>query len=130
MSSILFACEQKGWRSFLCGLCSSHRLSVTAARRGRFCSSGMDRELLVFPLCVLVLRSGSFWVGCFTSMVEEGGCGVKSTGPTANGLLPRISCSLPMFGVRPLICIGEFGGLKFLGAVRQSWQWLRREDEQ
>nr|TKV94378.1 hypothetical protein SEVIR_9G290450v2 [Setaria viridis] len=46
-------------------------------------------------------------------MEEAGGCGAKLKRLAADGLLPRISCSFPMFGVRPSIWTGGFGGLKF-----------------
>lgn len=81
-----------------------------------------EKVLLAF-LCELVLCAGASGTGGFTSMAEEGGGGGKSKGPTADGHVSRTSCSLPMLGVHPLICIGEFGGLKLLcaGWISQIW---------
>jgi len=78
--------------------------------------------LLAF-LCELVLCAGASGTGGFTSMAEEGGGGGKSKRPTPDGHISRTSCSLPMLGVCPLICIGEFGGLKLLcaGWISQIW---------
>ena len=49
-------------------------------------------------------------------MAEDGRCGDKSSGPTADALPSSISCGLPLLGVRPSICFGEMGGLELLGA--------------
>ena len=46
------------------------------------------------------------------SMAEDGGCEVKSMWPTADVLLPSISCSLTMLGVRQTIWIDQMGGLQ------------------
>ena len=72
--------------------------------------------LLVSFLCLLLRCSGTLGAGWFTSMVEDGRCGDKSSGPTADALPSSISCGLPMLGVRPSICIGEMGSLELLGA--------------
>ena len=72
--------------------------------------------LLVYFLCLLLRCSGALGAGWFTSMVEDGGCGDKLSGPTADTLPSSISCGLPMLGVRPSICIGEMGSLELLGA--------------
>ena len=55
--------------------------------------------------------------------------------PTADGLSPRISCSLPMFGVRSRIWKGEDGGWMNRCAVRQAgeqrtMQLARSEEEE
>ena len=80
-------------------------------------SSGV---LLVSFLCLLVRCSRALGAGWFTSMVEDGGCGDKSSGPTADALPSSISCGLPMLGVRLSICIGEMGSLELLGAGIQA----------
>ena len=83
-------------------------------------------DVLVLGLGLLVLRSGSSGFGCFVSMAVEGGEGAKSKRPTAAALSTEISCSLPMFEVRPLIWTCEFGGLKLLCAVSMPLLWCRR----
>lgn len=74
-------------------------------------------ELLVLALVVLELCDGSSVVGCLPSMVEVEGCSAKSRNMTADGLSPRISCSLPMFGVCSLFWTGEDGGLMLQSAA-------------
>ena len=46
--------------------------------------------------------------------------------PTADGLSPRISCSLPMFGVRSLIWKGDDGGWMDRFAARASGELQRQ----
>lgn len=60
------------------------------------------------------------------SMAEDGGCEVKSMWPTADVLLPSISCSLTMLGVRQTIWIDQMGGCKIRRAGRQSQRQCRR----
>jgi len=66
---------------------------------------------------VLVCVAGSaLWLVCLELVQGRLRCQIKEL--TADGLLPRISCSLPMFGVRSRIWKGEDGG------------WMNREEEQ
>ena len=68
-------------------------------------------ELLAFASVVLELCDGTSMVGCLPSLAEVEGCGAKSRNMTTDGLLPRISRSLPTFGVCSMIWAGEDGGL-------------------
>jgi len=73
-----------------------------------------------------VLRYGSSEIGCFTSVAEKGGIGAKSKWATIDALSTEISCNLPIFGVRPSIWTGVFGGLKLLRAVSRPLLWCCR----
>ena len=83
--------------------------------------------VLRFFLCTFGLHAGSDGAGCHASLADEGGEGGKSKRPTADGHASRISCSLPMLGVRPLSCIGVFGGLTIWCMDWNSQNGLRRQ---
>ena len=80
-------------------------------------------EMLPLILGLLVLRYGSSKIGCFTSIAEEGGVGAKSMWLTVDALSIEIFCNLSMFGVRPSIWTGVFGGLNLLCAASQPLIW-------
>jgi len=84
-------------------------------------------SLLLCP-CQLVLRSGSWGGGWFSSIEEEGGRGVKLMWPTADVLSTSISCSLTILGVRQSIWIGQMGGCKIRRVDRRSQRQRRRSD--
>ena len=102
------ACSMGSWRMVWVRLPACGRVSWPGVS-----SSGV---LLVSFLCLLVRCSRALGAGWFTSMVEDGGCGDKSSGPTADALPSSISFGLPLLGVRPSICISEMGELELLGA--------------
>ena len=89
--------------------------------------------------CFGLLRFLSVWLdlhsGSFVWELVQGRlrCQIKEL--TADGLLPRISCRLPMFGVRSRIWKGEDGGWMNRCAVRQAgeqrtMQLARSEEEE
>jgi len=120
-------CSDGGVGSGSLGLPGSE-VSVQALGSSSLCTEVFSSltDVLVLGLGLLVLRSGSSGFGCFVSMAVEGGEGAKSKRPTAAALSTEISCSLPMFEVRPLIWTCEFGGLKLLCAVSMPLLWCRR----
>ena len=75
--------------------------------------------LLSFSSVWLQLLSGS----CGWEVVPGRRCQIME--PTADGLSPRISCSLPKFGVRSLIWKGEDGGWMDRFAARASGELQR-----
>ena len=76
--------------------------------------------LLSFSSVWLQLLSGS----CGWEVVQGRRCQIME--PTADGLSPRISCSLPMFGVRSLIWKGEDGGWMDRFPARASGELQRQ----
>jgi len=82
--------------------------------------------LLVLGLSELVLHFGFWGCGWLSSTALDGGCEVKSMWLTADVLLPSISCSLTMLGVRQTIWIDQMGGCKIRRASRQSQRQRRR----
>jgi len=76
--------------------------------------------LLSFSSVWLQLLSSS----CGWEVVQGRRCQIME--PTADGLSPRISCSLPMFGVRSLIWKGEDGGWMDRFAARASGELQRQ----
>ena len=60
-------------------------------------------------LCFLSVRL-HLLSGLFVWEVVQGRLWGQIFEPTADGLLPRKSCSLPLFGVRSMIWMGEIGG--------------------
>jgi len=124
-----------GWILFLQNISGKALFSLCYVRMARVhLACGWDssrwvissEKVLLAFLCELVLCAGASGTGGFTSMAEEGGGGGKSKRPTVDGHVSRTSCRLPMLGVRPLICIGEFGGLELLWAGWISRIWHRR----
>ncbi|KAG2650959.1 hypothetical protein PVAP13_1NG215695 [Panicum virgatum] len=77
--------------------------------------------LLSFSSVWLHLHSGS----CGWEMVH-GRLRCQIMEPTADGLLSRISCSLPMFGVRSMIWNGEDGGWMDRSVARASGERQRQ----
>jgi len=101
---------------------------VEALGSSSLCTQVLPSLTEVPPLILglLVLRYGSSEIGCFTSIAEEGGVGAKLMWPTVDALSIEIFCNLSMFGVRPSIWTGVFGGLKLLRAVSRPLLWCCR----
>jgi len=118
---ILFLKDASG-KIFVCSMSSVRLLWGHQPACGWVSCSGISssRALLLCFLCLLVLCSGASGYGWLSSMAEDGGCGDKSLGPTADVLFSSTSCGLPKLGVRPSICTGEMGGSMFLDAGERA----------